>query len=269
MTSLRIGFIGLGNQGAPIAHRIVDGGFDLVVWARRAEVLAAYTAKGASAAASVADVGAACDHVGICVVADADVVQVCDELIPAMATGSRIVIHSTVLPETCIALAEKCAARGIALIDAPVSGGAARAENGTLTVMCGGDADDFAAAKPVFDTFGQNIVLLGAVGAGQRAKIVNNTLLAANVAMAHAALTAGEAMGLDRAALAQTIRSSSGYSFGVDVCAAAPTPADFKGGALLNKDVGLLEEALPDHDGTRALSAAARTYLSQATGKIG
>ena len=269
MSGQRIGFIGLGNQGAPIAHRIVDGGFDLVVWARRAEVLAPYTVKGASAAASVAELGAVCDHVGICVVADADVVQVCDELIPALRTGSRVAIHSTVLPETCIALAEKCEARGIALIDAPVSGGAARAERGTLTVMCGGDESEFAAARPVFDTFGKDIVLLGPVGAGQRAKIVNNTLLAANIAMAHAALTAGEAMGLDRAALARTIRSSSGYSFGVDVCAAAPTPADFKGGALLNKDVGLLEEALPDHDGTRALSAAARTYLSQATGTIG
>jgi 3-hydroxyisobutyrate dehydrogenase-like beta-hydroxyacid dehydrogenase len=110
--------------------------------------------------------------------------------------------------------------------------------------------------------------LLGPIGAGQRAKIINNTLLAANIAMAYAALTAGETMGLDRAALARTIRASSGYSFGLDVCFAAPTPADFKGGALLNKDVALLEAALPDHAGTRALSAAARTYLAEATGTI-
>jgi 3-hydroxyisobutyrate dehydrogenase-like beta-hydroxyacid dehydrogenase len=263
MNSQRIGFIGLGNQGGPIAHRIADARLPLTVWARRPEVLESYTAKGAVAAASVAELGAACDHVGLCVLADADVIDVCDQLIPVMQPGSRIAIHSTILPETCIALAVKCAARGIDLIDAPVSGGAARAEKGTLTVMCGGDETVFAAALPIFETFGSEIILLGPIGSGQRAKIVNNTLLAANIAMAHAALAAGEAMGLDRAALAKTIRTSSGYSFGVDVVAAAPAPSDFKGGALLTKDVGLLEAALPGNDSVIALSAAARPYLAK------
>jgi len=265
MNNQRIGFIGLGNQGAPIAHRIADAGLALAVWARRAQVLDAFSAKGAAAAASVADLGEACDHVGVCVLTDADVVEICRQLIPVMRQGSRIAIHSTVLPQTCIALAAECAGRGVAVIDAPVSGGASRAEKGTLTVMCGGDEAVFTASLPVFQTFGQEIVLLGPIGAGQRAKIVNNALLAANIAMAHAALGAGEAMGLDRAALARTIRSSSGYSFGVDVSAAAPTPADFRGGALLEKDVGLLESALPGHVGTRALSTAARPYLAEAT----
>ncbi|WP_091145058.1 NAD(P)-dependent oxidoreductase [Novosphingobium sp. CF614] len=266
MTGSRIGFIGLGNQGAPIAHRIVDAGLALTVWARRPEVLEAYVAKGATAATSVADLGAACDHVGICVSADADVIQVCDELVPAMRPGSRVVIHSTVLPETCIALARKCAARGVALIDAPVSGGAARAEKGALTVICGGDEAVFGAVRPVLETFGKDIVLLGPVGAGQRAKIINNALLAANIATAHAALGAGVAMGLDRAALARTIRSSSGYSFGLEVSASTPSPADFKGAALLVKDVGLLEAALSDDPGAAVLSATARPYLTEAMG---
>jgi 3-hydroxyisobutyrate dehydrogenase-like beta-hydroxyacid dehydrogenase len=265
MSDRQIGFIGLGNQGAPIAHRIVDAGLPLMVWARRAEVLEAYVAKGATAAASIAELGAACGHVGICVVTDADVVDVCDLLIPVMRAGSCIAIHSTILPATCITLAERCATRGIALIDAPVSGGAARAALGTLTVMCGGDLATFEAARPVFETFGKEIVLLGPVGAGQCAKIVNNTLLAANIAMAQAALDAGEVMGLDRGALARTIRASSGYSFGVEVCASTPRPADFLGGALLVKDVGLLEAALPDHAGVAALSGAARPYLASAT----
>lgn len=268
MNGARIGFIGLGNQGAPMAHRIVDAGLALTVWARRLQVLEAFAAKGAAVADTVAALGAACDHVGICVFSDADVIDVCQQLIPAMRPGSRIAIHSTVLPETCLTIDALCAARGIALIDAPVSGGAARAEKGELTIMCGAEEAAYEAALPVFQTFGKDIILLGAVGAGQRAKIINNTLLAANIAMAHAALTAGQEMGLDRAALARTIRSSSGYSFGLDVCTAAPTPADFKGGALLNKDVGLLGAALPHHAGTRALSAAAMTYLSQATGSI-
>jgi 3-hydroxyisobutyrate dehydrogenase-like beta-hydroxyacid dehydrogenase len=134
--------------------------------------------------------------------------------------------------------------------------------------MCGGEPAVFQAARPVLETFGKDIALLGPLGAGQRAKIINNALLAANIAMAHAALDAGMAMGLDRAALAQTIRSSSGYSLGLEVCAKAPSPADFKGGALLNKDVALLEAALPGHAGTQALSTAARPYLAVATSTI-
>src|SRR5579871_2807945 len=98
MTGQAIGFIGVGSQGGPMAHRIVDAGMPLVVWARRPEAMEPYTVKGATAAASVAELGAQCEHVGVCVVNDADVRQVCAELIPAMAPGSRIAIHSTVLP---------------------------------------------------------------------------------------------------------------------------------------------------------------------------
>ena len=112
-----IGFIGVGSQGGPMAHRIVDAGMPLVVWARRPEVLEAYTAKGATAAASVAELGAQCDHVGICVVDDADVFAITDQLIPAMQAGSRIAVHSTVLPESVVALERQCAARGVGLVE--------------------------------------------------------------------------------------------------------------------------------------------------------
>jgi 3-hydroxyisobutyrate dehydrogenase-like beta-hydroxyacid dehydrogenase len=265
MAQERIGFIGLGSQGGPIAHRIADAGLPLTVWARRPAVLEAYIAKGATAAATVADLAAACDHVGICVVNDADVLDVCRQLLPALRAGSRIVIHSTILPETCVTLAALCAERGVAFLDAPVSGGASGAQKGTLTVMCGGDPAVFDAAKPVFETFGKLVMLLGGVGAGQKAKIVNNSLLAANIGLADAALTAGQALGLDRATLADLIRASSGYSFGLEVCARCPTPADFSGAELLVKDVGLLKAILPDLDGAEALRAAASPYLDRAT----
>jgi len=118
-----IGFIGVGSQGGPMAHRIVDAGMDLVVWARRPEVLGAYTAKGAKAAESVSQLAAICDHVGLCVVNDADVFSITDELLPAMKAGGRIAIHSTVLPETVARLEAQCDEKGLFLIDAPVSGG--------------------------------------------------------------------------------------------------------------------------------------------------
>jgi 3-hydroxyisobutyrate dehydrogenase len=259
----RIGFVGLGSQGAPMAHRIVDAGMDLTVWARRPEVLEAYVAKGAKAAASVAELGAACDHVGICVVNDADVFAVCDQLIPAMKPGSRIAIHSTILPESCIKLDAQCAARGIGLIDAPVSGGSPSAAAGTLTVMCGAAPDHFAAAKPVLETFGKLIVLLGEPGAGQRAKIVNNAMLSAHLGIAHHALAAGEALGIERAAMAELISQSSGRSFGFEIYARMPQPlVPWLGGPLLVKDMNLLQSILPGSEDADKLAEAAEGFFA-------
>lgn len=261
------GFIGLGSQGGPMAHRMIDGGYPLVVWARRPEVLEPYTAKGATAAATVAELGEQCDHVGICVVNDGDVLSIAEQLIPAMKPGSRIAIHSTILPETCAALEVQCDQRGLLFIDAPVSGGSPAAEAGTLTVMCGARQEAFDAARPVFETFGKLIVLLGPAGAGQRAKIVNNSLMAANMGLAHAAMSAADALGVDRKALAELVRESSGRSFGFDVYARLPSPAAFAVGApMLTKDVGLLKTVLPDEWGAEALRAAAEPFLTAANG---
>jgi len=259
------GFIGVGSQGGPMAHRIVDGGIPLVVWARRPDVLEAYTAKGAAAAATVAELGARCDHVGICVVNDADVLSITDQLIPAMKPGSRIAIHSTVLPETVAALEEQCSAGGIALIDAPVSGGSPAAEAGVLTVMCGGRQEAFDAALPVFRTFGKLIVLLGPAGAGQRAKIINNAMLSANMGIAMAALEASASLGINRAQFVELIKASSGRSMGFEVFARLPSPAAFATGApMLLKDINLLKAVLPDHVGADELHAAAARFLAAA-----
>jgi 3-hydroxyisobutyrate dehydrogenase-like beta-hydroxyacid dehydrogenase len=267
-TNARIGFIGIGSQGGPMAARIAKAGMPLTVWARRPEVLAPFVALGAASAASIAELGAASDHVGVCVLNDADVFAVCEVLIPAMRPGSRIAIHSTILPESVIALAERAGAAGLDLIDAPVSGGGPGAEAGTLTVMCGASEAVFNAAHPVFATFGKTIVRLGEVGAGQRAKIVNNALLAANMGLADAALEAGTALGIERAALAALIRDSSGRSYGFEIAARLPTPAAFATGApLLVKDVDLLTTILPDHPGARLMRDTAAPFLTAATGE--
>ncbi len=258
---MKIGFIGLGSQGGPMAMRIAEAGFPLTLWARRAETLESFAGK-AKIAESIGDLGSHCDHVGICVVNDAGVLEVCDALIPAMRAGGRIVIHSTVNPDTCKTLAQRAAASGIALIDAPVSGGGQGAAAGTLTVMAGGSAEAFAAARPIFSTFASTIVHLGDVGAGQMAKLVNNTLMAANMANAHAALASGEALGIDRAALADLIKASSGRSFGFEVYARLPTPAAFAhGGALLAKDVGLLGAVSGDDPASSQLRSTAYQFL--------
>jgi 3-hydroxyisobutyrate dehydrogenase-like beta-hydroxyacid dehydrogenase len=176
-----------------------------------------------------------------------------------MRPGGRIAIHSTVHPDTVSALAKRAAVRGIGLIDAPVSGGGAGAAARTLTVMIGGDEAVVAAARPIFETFGGLIVRVGGVGAGQMAKLVNNALMAAHVAMAHYGLSAASALGLDKAALSEIVKVSSGRSYGFEVYARLPTPFAFGHGAkLLAKDVRLLGEVLgadPSYAAFREIAA--------------
>lgn len=263
----KFGFIGLGSQGGPIARRMIDAGLPVVLWARRSQTLEPYRETSAEFAASVAELGAQVGYVGVCVVNDADVLQVCSELIPALQPGAKVVIHSTVHPSTCRTLAQEASARGLTLIDAPVSGGAPAAEAGALTVMVGGSAETFEAAKPVLKTFGRLIVHLGEVGAGQHAKLINNALLAANISVAHHALIAGIELGIPREALVQLLVASSGRSFGLDVCARMPSPTSFEhGAALLEKDVRLLGEVLGASNPAFAqLSNAAVPFLQLAS----
>jgi 3-hydroxyisobutyrate dehydrogenase len=131
--------------------------------------------------------------------------------------------------------------------------------------MCGGSQEDFDAAKPVFESFAGLIVRLGEVGAGQRAKLVNNALMAAHMGLAHAALNSGDALGIDRAALIELVKASSGRSFGFEVHARLPQPlGPWLGSSLLAKDVGLLTAALPGDDNAAALARAAEPFLSAA-----
>lgn len=266
---IRCGFIGLGSQGAPIARRIIDAGFPTSLWARRPESLDPYRDTAATFAETIEALAAQSDHVGICVVDDDDVKQVCSRLLPAMSSGSRLAIHSTIHPDTCREIAAQAAARGIKAIDAPVSGGSPAAEAGTLTLMLGGDADAIAEARPVFESFGRLIVHLGDIGAGQHAKLINNTLLAANLGMADAAFDAGETLGIAKAGLAELLLASSGRSFGVEVRARMESPAGFAhGGMLLTKDLRLLGEVLGEAAPAFArLRAGAQPFLDRAQGR--
>ena len=138
----RVGFIGLGNQGTPIARRIVEHGHQLALWARRPESTAPFADTTATVVPTPADVGAASDVVGICVFTDADVQDVLlgsHGVLAGMAPGGVVAIHSTVLPDTCASLAQHAGERGIAVVDAPVSGGPAAAAAGRLLLMAGGD----------------------------------------------------------------------------------------------------------------------------------
>ncbi len=236
-----IGFVGIGNQGGPIAERIVGAGFLLSIWARRRQALEPFVALGATAAEIVTDLGS-CDIIGICVVDDAGVIQVFDALLPVLRPGAIVMILATVHPDTCTALAARAAERLVTVIDTPVSGGGEATRAGRLVVMAGGPADAIARCRPMIESFSSLLVHLGDVGAGQVAKLINNTLLTAHLALADQAVKAGEALGLDRDALLTLLVASSGRSYGVDILQKLPSIGAFaSGAALLRKDVGLLD----------------------------
>ena len=240
---MRIGFIGLGSQGGPMARRIVEGGYDLTLWARRAASLEPFADTAAKTAQSPAELAAASDLVCLCVVGDDDVREVLSGdsgVLAGLAPGGIVAIHSTVHPETCRELAESAAEQGVSVIDAPVSGGAPAVAEGQLLVMVGGEAEVVERCRPVFATYGDPVVHLGPLGSGQVAKILNNVLFTANLGTAISTLELGESLGISRDSLCAVITRGSANSRALGSMASnggtLQTHAAVAG-ALLQKDV--------------------------------
>jgi 3-hydroxyisobutyrate dehydrogenase len=240
---MRVGFIGLGSQGGPMARRIVEGGFDLTLWARRPASVAPYADTAAKVAATPRELAATSDLVCVCVIGDDDVRQVLggeDGVLVGLAPGAIVAIHSTVHPDTCREIAETAAAQGVTILDAPVSGGGPAAGEGTLMVMVGGEESDVERVRPVFATYSDAIVHLGELGSGQVAKILNNLQFTANLGSAMSTLELGDALGISRQRLCEVLNRGSATSkaissitmFGGTVEGLAPIA-----GALLQKDV--------------------------------
>lgn len=250
---MRVGFIGLGSQGAPMARRIVDAGFPLTVWARRAETTAAFAETAAAVAESPRTLASVSDLVCICVVDDAGVGQVVDGkhgVLAGMQPGTTLAIHSTVNPATCRELAHHAEQEGISVIDAPVSGGGPAAAEGKLLIMTGGDEQVIARCTPVFKTFADTIVRLGDVGAGQLGKLVNNLVFTSHLGIAANAMELGAQLCLDEASLIQVLTRGSGTSFALNAISGMGTLERFGtvAGPLLRKDVRLIQEIAASAD---------------------
>ncbi len=244
---MRIGFIGLGSQGGPMARRIVDAGHSTTVWARRPASLEQFAGTAAMVAGSPADLAAESDLVCLCVGDDADVAEVAggeNGVLSALKPGSVIAVHSTVHPGTIRRLADEAVAGGISVVDAPVSGGGPAAAAGRLLVMAGGDADVVERCRPVFESYANLVVHVGDLGSGQTTKLLNNLLFTAHVGTAAGALTLGEALGISPDRLTQVMSHSSGASFALNVVG-APGGLGLLAGhpaALLQKDVRLVAD---------------------------
>lgn len=245
---MRVGFIGLGSQGAPMARRIVEGGYTTTLWARRPKTLEPFADTAAGVAESPAELGRVSDLVCVCVVGDADVDEVVrgeNGVLAGLKPGGIIAIHSTVHPDTCRQLAEHCADRGVSVIDAPVSGGGPAAEAGTLLVMVGGSEDAVQRCRPVFDTYADPVVHLGGIGSGQLTKLLNNLLFTANLGTAATALALGEQLGISTERLAEVVCRGSSNSFALNSIRGSGGTLDRlagMAGALLQKDVRLVAD---------------------------
>jgi 3-hydroxyisobutyrate dehydrogenase-like beta-hydroxyacid dehydrogenase len=249
----RLGFIGLGDMGAAMAHRFIDSGFPMTLWARRPESLESFVDLPVSIASTPKDVGAASDVVGICVVDDLgtrEVVLGPDGVLGGMSPGGIILIHATIHPETCQEIAEVARPLGVTVLDAPVSGGSSVALAGQLAIMVGGTPEDFDRAAGVLEAVGDPVVHLGPLGSGQLAKLVNNTLHVANLGLSNVALEDGVALGLDRAGLARVMSRGSGGSFGLAALGRINSLDGWHrwSGKLLKKDVGILADVAKKDD---------------------
>ena len=250
---IRVGFIGLGDMGGALAARIIGAGLPTVLWARRPEALTSFAGPGIGTASTPAELAAAVDYIGICVWDDEAVREVVcgrDGALAGCRPGTVIAIHSTVHPDTCQELAQAAALRGAAVLDAPVSGGREVALAGKLVVAVGGDEDTLTRSRPVLATFGDPVIHLGPPGAGQFAKLVNNALLAAHLALANDALALAPSLGMQPDALARVLRHGSGRSYALDVAVAARESGAIRErtGVPLRKDIDCLNAVLRGSD---------------------
>jgi 3-hydroxyisobutyrate dehydrogenase-like beta-hydroxyacid dehydrogenase len=226
-----VGFIGLGIMGARMAANLRRAGHELTVFNRTRERAEAWAAEhGGTVAATPAGVGAAAEVV-ITMVVDGPQVEAMllgsDGVVEGARPGTLCVDMSTISPAETRAIGATLAEREIAFMDAPVTGSSPRAEDGTLTIMAGGRAEDYARAEPLFGVMGKLYLHVGELGQGQTVKLINNAVAAANASTLAQALIVGRATGVDLDALVAVMGAGSGGSAMLDIKAGPMRDHDF------------------------------------------
>ncbi|MGB1034751.1 MAG: 3-hydroxyisobutyrate dehydrogenase [Primorskyibacter sp.] len=265
---MRIGFIGLGNMGAPMAANLAKAGHTVTGFD-----VAGATAKGAHVAQTATDAVTDAEVVITMLPNGAILRSVANTILPAMPAGAVLLDCSTVDVDSARAVAEQAQTAGCSALDAPVSGGVGGAAAGTLTFMVGGPDAAFATAKPLFDIMGQKAVHCGPSGNGQAAKICNNMVLGVTMIATCEAFALADKLGLSREAMFDVVSTSSGYSWSMNAYCPAPgvgptSPAD-NGYApgfaadLMLKDLRLSQQAADSADADTPLGAAAAELYRQ------
>ncbi len=259
---MKIGFIGLGNMGAPMAANLAKAGHKVTGFD-----MADVSVVGVTLASTSASAAEGADVV-ITMLPNGQILRnVADEIIPAMAAGAALVDCSTVDVDSARAVAEMATDAGLLAVDAPVSGGIGGAAAGTLTFMAGGTDAAFAKAAPLFEIMGQKAVHCGDAGAGQAAKICNNMILGVTMIATCEAFALADKLGLDRQKMFDVVSTSSGYSWTMNAYCPAPgvgpqSPADndYQPGfaaELMLKDLRLSQQAADSVNADTPLGQAA------------
>lgn len=270
-----IAIIGLGHMGGPMAINLHKAGYATTAFDLSADALAKVRDAGVAIAASAAEAVSAATVVISMLPASRHVEGLYlgeDGLLSRLAAGSLVIDCSTIAPASAQKVAQAAQARGLAMIDAPVSGGVAGATAGTLTFIVGGEAAALERARPVLQAMGKNIFHMGAAGAGQVAKLCNNMALGVIMAVTGEALALGVAHGLDPKALSQMMAVSTSRSWATEVCNPwpgvqdnAPASRGYSGGFgndLMLKDLGLAVEAAMSSGATVPLGELARNLYA-------
>lgn len=265
---MKIGFIGLGNMGAPMADNLAQAGHEVAGFD-----MAEVAVEGVTLKSSAAEAAQGADVV-VTMLPNGDILQkVASEIVPMMPTGAVFLDCSTVDVDSARAVADMAAKAGLGALDAPVSGGIGGAQAGTLTFMVGGDAAAFETAKPLFDIMGQKAVHCGPSGNGQAAKICNNMILGATMIVTCEAFALADKLGLDRQKMFDVVSTSSGYSWSMNAYCPAPgigptSPADngytpgFAADLML-KDLRLAMQAAEGADADTPMGQAAMQLYTQ------
>ncbi|PRZ47859.1 3-hydroxyisobutyrate dehydrogenase [Tritonibacter scottomollicae] len=265
---MKIGFIGLGNMGGPMAANLAKAGHDVTGFD-----MADVAIEGVTMAKSAAEAATGADVV-ITMLPNGDILRhVASEIVPAMSAGAAFVDCSTVDVDSARAVADQAAEAGLLSVDAPVSGGIGGAAGGTLTFMAGGSTEAFAKAAPLFDIMGQKAVHCGEAGAGQAAKICNNMILGVTMIATCEAFALADKLGLDRQKMFDVVSTSSGYSWSMNAYCPAPgvgpqSPADngYQPGFaadLMLKDLRLSQQAAGSADADTPMGQLAEALYTQ------
>ncbi len=245
----QIGFSGLGIMGRGMTHNLLKAGQNVTVWNRTASRMDEFIAAGAKKASSPADLAAQCDVILVCVSDTPDVEEVLfgeNGVSAGIKSGALVVDHSTISPQKTVEMAKRLNAQGVAYLDAPVSGGSEGAAKGTLSIMVGGEAADVERAMPILQAYGKTITHIGAQGAGQMAKLVNQILVVVNQLAASEALLFAQAGGLDLAKTIDAVRGGAAGSWMLANRGPQMIVRDFRPGFTIDlqqKDLRLVLEA--------------------------
>ncbi|MEP2717264.1 3-hydroxyisobutyrate dehydrogenase [Pseudophaeobacter sp.] len=265
---MKIGFIGLGNMGGPMATNLAKEGHEVIGFD-----MADVAIDGVTMGASGAEAATGADVV-ITMLPNGQILRaVANEILPAMSAGATLVDCSTVDVDSARAVGEQAEASDLLFVDAPVSGGIGGAAGGTLTFMAGGSAEAFGKAAPLFDIMGQKAVHCGAAGAGQAAKICNNMILGVTMVATCEAFALADKLGLDRQKMFDVVSTSSGYSWTMNAyCPApgvgpqSPSDNDYKPGfaaELMLKDLRLSQQAAESADADTPMGELAQALYTQ------